>query len=170
MYTSIEDINVHMMINTPLESLKQLCQTNQWAYHVCQDFQFWKKKYRHDRFIRPYFDDDSQIDWHKTYIIMYNVYYMINNITKQQINLNTNVNLYEKIYTKLIINNYTPINGVIDRIIIKGHFNKFHIETSSYVHVGMHKISFDVINLLQLRRLLFYLFYYNLVRAIKKIY
>lgn len=177
MFTSVNDANIYIMLNTSFDSLKQLCLTNTWAQQICQDPTFWKKKYRFDKFIMPYFENDNvnwfndqEIDWFKTYIIMNKVYKIIKDINIIKISLIQNkINFYNKLYKKLFINYDTTNLFINDITISKKDSYNFLISTNFYTHIGMLKTTFDQINLTQLRRLLFYLLYYNFVNIIENV-
>jgi hypothetical protein len=175
MYTSVEDVNVYIMLNTPFESLKQLCLTNTWAQQICQDQTFWKKKYRLDKFIIPYFENDNvnwfndqDIDWFYTYLTMDKVYKIIKNLNIIKVKLiQHEFHLYIDLYKKLYMNYNTTQLFINDIIISKNGSSQFLILTNVYTHVGMFRPFFNYINLAQLRRLLFYLFYYNFVNTVE---
>jgi len=47
------DIHYEVMLRTPFNQLKLLCQTNQYYHQLCQNQQFWLQKLKYDQLVLP---------------------------------------------------------------------------------------------------------------------
>lgn len=71
-FHDIPDVDYEMMMNLNFDQLRVTCNTNKYAYKLCQNKEFWLNKFRYDNLFIP--DNlPNNTNWLKAYYMLKNV-------------------------------------------------------------------------------------------------
>lgn len=166
-FTHIQDIDLNILNQLPIDQLKTMCNVNQYTKQLCQQDYFWKDKIVNENLFIPQPLNIKQIDWMKVYEAAYYTNDNINRLNKSKsIRLLPYTQYQGKEFLKFILEKtgvYNYVNDdelkIFNVILYKTILNSHQIEIRYYGP----SVNDQVLNLTeeQAYNFIFYTLYYN---------